>query len=305
MPSSYSQNGLELQAAGENLSTWGAPRLNNALKRANWLVSGYQPVAITGDYTLTSSSSSTSQSDFQANNGLLKFTGALSANATITVPSVAMKWAIWNATNKTLTFTTGSGGTVAVEAGDKTVAWCDGTNVNTISFGGYDLKTYIAASVLSATGSLPAATGNGLKFLYCDGASWLPTAVGLAGDVLTGTSATALVSPKAQSDAAAYIQLTDAASIVWDTNSGFNAFVILGGNRAVAAPSHLKDGWAYTLDVVQDATGSRTLTFDAIFDFGAGGQPVLSTGANKQDSLTFVYKARRTKLEFVGFRKAA
>lgn len=170
MPSSYSQNGLELQAAGENLNTWGAPKLNNTLKRVNWLCTGYQAVAITGDYTLTSSNSSATQSDFQAFHALLKFTGSLSANATITVPSLGMKWAVHNATNKALTFTTGAGNTVTVDADDKTVLWCDGTEVHGIEYGGLDLKDYIAAVTASA-GAVPGVTGNAGKFLYTDGSS--------------------------------------------------------------------------------------------------------------------------------------
>lgn len=168
MPSTTSQNGFELQAAGENLNTWGAPKLNNTLKRANWLVSGYQAVAITGDYTLTSSTSSTSQADFQAYNALLKFTGSLAANATITVPSLGMKWAVHNATNKVLTFTTGAGNTVTVDSGDKTVLWCDGTEVHGIEYGGLDLKDYIGAVTASA-GAVPSPIGSAGKYLYTDG----------------------------------------------------------------------------------------------------------------------------------------
>lgn len=187
MPSTYSQNGFELQAAGENLNTWGAPKLNNALKRANYLYCGYQSIAITGDYTLTSSTSSTSQADFQANNGLLKFTGTLTINSAITVPSIPMQWVVYNATNKTLTLTTGSGDTVAVETGDTIPVYCDGTNVRTLSFGSYALKDYIAAQVLGATGSLPAVAGNAGKFVYTDGVTsyWKQVQTTDLGDYLT------------------------------------------------------------------------------------------------------------------------
>lgn len=171
MPSSYTENGIELQAAGENLNTWGDPKLNNDLRRLNYLITGYQVVAITTDYSLTSSQSSTSAADFQAYNPLLKFTGTLAANATITVPNKMMRWSIYNATNKTLTISTGAGTTVAVDASDRVLVDCDGTNVTTPGYGGLSIKDYIAAAVLAASGSLPAVTGNAGKFVYTDGVS--------------------------------------------------------------------------------------------------------------------------------------
>jgi hypothetical protein len=168
MPSSWTDLGFELQAAGEDLNTWGDPKLNNSLKRINYAIGGYQPIALTGDYTLTSSNTSTTQSDFQARNSLLKFTGTLSVAATITVPSTPMRWSIWNATNKTLTITTGAGNTALVEAGDCIPVECDGMAMRTISFGGYNLKDYITAFTASA-GAVPSPIGNAGKYLYSDG----------------------------------------------------------------------------------------------------------------------------------------
>jgi hypothetical protein len=170
MPSSYTPLGFELQAAGENTNTWGSPRLNNALGRIDGAIGGYYSVAITGSYALTTSNSSTADVDNTGRRALLKFTGSLAANATITVPSVGFSRLIWNATNKVLTFTTGAGNTVTIDAGDKTAVWCDGSDCHTIYFGGLALKDYIAAVTASA-GAVPGVTGNAGKFLYTDGAS--------------------------------------------------------------------------------------------------------------------------------------
>lgn len=170
MPSSYSPLGFELQAAGENTNTWGAPKLNAALSRIDGVIGGYYAVAITGSYALTTSNSSTADADNTGRRALLKFTGTLAANATITVPSVGMKWLIWNATNKVLTFTTGAGATVTIDAGDKTIVWCDGSACYTVEFGGLSLKDYIAAVTASA-GAVPGVTGNAGKYLYTDGVS--------------------------------------------------------------------------------------------------------------------------------------
>lgn len=302
MPSSWSSSlRFELQFAGESVNLWG-DKANAVFRHVDYAIAGWLEKPLLSTVTILSTNNA---GDDEARAAMLKFTGSLTASATVTLPSVSKAYFVYNALTQTITFTTGAGGTVTVDPGDKVLIECDGSNVHTPGYGGLPLKDYIATSVLAATGSLPAATGNANKFLYCDGTNWLPTGLATTSEILAGTSTKAPVTPAPLTGSAAYVQLTDAASVVWDTNTGFNAFVVLAGNRAVAAPSNLKDGWAYTLDPVQDATGSRVLTFDAIFDFGAAGQPVLSTGANKQDSLTFVYKARRSKLEFVGFRKAA
>jgi hypothetical protein len=168
----YNDLGFEKQGAGTNLNTWGDPHLNNTIDRARYAISGYVAVALTGDYTLTSSNTSTAPADFEARNALLKFTGTLTVNATVTVSGVPHRWLMWNATNKVLTITTGSGSTVTLDSGDKVVVWCDGTNVEQPGYAGYGLKDYIA-SMTATAGAVPGVTGNAGKYLYTDGVSAL------------------------------------------------------------------------------------------------------------------------------------
>lgn len=82
--------------------------------------------------------------------------------------------------------------------------------------------------------------------------------------------------------------LTDAATIAWDVSVAQAAKVTLAGNRAMGTPTNLVDGGTYTLRVSQDATGSRTLTYSAVFKWPGGTAPVLSTVANALDILTFI-----------------
>ena len=81
--------------------------------------------------------------------------------------------------------------------------------------------------------------------------------------------------------------LADGATINWDMNLGSIANVTLGGNRTMAAPTNLKKG-VYVLHVLQDGTGSRTITWNAVFKWPFAVAPVLSTGINKRDILSFV-----------------
>lgn len=82
--------------------------------------------------------------------------------------------------------------------------------------------------------------------------------------------------------------LTDAASISWDLDTQPSAVVTLADNRTLAAPTNQKAGATYILVVKQDATGSRTLTFNAVYKFAGGTAPTLTTTANAVDILTFI-----------------
>lgn len=88
------------------------------------------------------------------------------------------------------------------------------------------------------------------------------------------------------------VALTDAATISWNAGTIQNATVTLGGNRTMAAPTNQIAGATYTLRVIQDATGSRTLTWNAAFKSAANSAnafaPTLSTAAASSTVLTFI-----------------
>lgn len=87
---------------------------------------------------------------------------------------------------------------------------------------------------------------------------------------------------------AATSTLTDGATITPDCTNGPIWFVTLGGNRAIAVPNNPKIG-TYLFYVKQDATGSRTLTWNAIFKWPAGVAPTLTTTANAVDLISLTY----------------
>jgi hypothetical protein len=83
--------------------------------------------------------------------------------------------------------------------------------------------------------------------------------------------------------------LTDAANISWDARYYPVAEVTLEGNRTLDNPTNVVAGAEYRLIVRQDATGSRTLSFDTGYAFAGGSAPTLSTAANAVDLLGFLY----------------
>lgn len=92
--------------------------------------------------------------------------------------------------------------------------------------------------------------------------------------------------------AMAEVALTDGATVSWDMNSGFDFALTLGGNRAIANPTNPKVGQKGRLFLIQDAGGSRTVTWGANFKFAGGVKPTLSTAAGAVD--LFYYDVRAT-----------
>ena len=87
-------------------------------------------------------------------------------------------------------------------------------------------------------------------------------------------------------DANAVVVLTDAATIASNMNGAINMVVTLAGNRTLGQPSNMVAGRTGIILVKQDATGGRTLSYDAVWKF-QGGAPTLSTAANAVDIIAY------------------
>jgi hypothetical protein len=87
---------------------------------------------LTGTYTLTAS---------EASNVIQKYTGALTGNVTIVIPSTVQVYYILNETSNayTVTITTGSGATAILTAGSQATLVCDSVNL-------YNANTILAGS---------------------------------------------------------------------------------------------------------------------------------------------------------------
>jgi hypothetical protein len=83
--------------------------------------------------------------------------------------------------------------------------------------------------------------------------------------------------------------LTDAATITPDFINGNVQAVTLGDNRAIANPSNIKAGATYIIILVQDGTGSRTITsWGSNYKFSGGTAPTLTTTGGQADVITLV-----------------
>lgn len=84
------------------------------------------------------------------------------------------------------------------------------------------------------------------------------------------------------------VALTFDATQDWDLNTSQVATLTLTGNTTFDAPTNMKDGGTYVIILKQDATGSRTAAWNAVFKWPGGTAPTLSTAANAVDIVTFV-----------------
>lgn len=160
----------------------------------------------------------------------------------------------------------------------------------------FDSAPYVGTNVIYHAGNLSKTTlGLGNVDNTSDANKPVSTAQQAAIDAQTaeptdaqmwaGTDTATRVSPRRLATAAAPQTLTDGATTTWDMSAGFNAKWTLGGNRTLAVSNPIK-GWTYSLGVIQDATGSRTVTWPSSFDWGTTGAPTLTTTASKRDRIT-------------------
>ena len=87
--------------------------------------------------------------------------------------------------------------------------------------------------------------------------------------------------------------LTDGSTVTWDASTQDVCKLTLGGNRTLAAPTNNTTGQFISILVIQDGTGSRTLTWNAVFEFASDTAPTLTTTANLGDVFVFRYNGAK------------
>lgn len=139
------------------------------------------------------------------------------------------------------------------------------------------VKTASAVNEISFTNS---ATGNS------------PDLSATGGDTNIGLSITTKGTGLVKFNDGAYFPeatLTDGTTISWDVGSSPVAKVTLGGNRTLSAPTNGLTGQFISIAVIQDSTGSRTLTWNSAYEFTGDTAPTLTTTASKADVFVFRY----------------
>lgn len=98
------------------------------------------------------------------------------------------------------------------------------------------------------------------------------------------------------------IPLVDQAEIDCNAATGNHFYVTLGGNRTLLNPRNLQDGQKIIFEIIQDGTGSRTLTLDSKFSFGTSIPSItLTTTPDAKDFIGCKYNLKDDKLYVLAF----
>ena len=82
-----------------------------------------------------------------------------------------------------------------------------------------------------------------------------------------------------------------AANVVMDFANTNHFALTLGTNSNLDRPSNLTAGQTGSIFVIQDGTGSRTLSYSSVFDFAGGTAPTLTTTASAVDRIDYVVRS--------------
>ena len=92
--------------------------------------------------------------------------------------------------------------------------------------------------------------------------------------------------------------LTFDATQDWALTANQVATLTLDDNTTFDAPTQMVDGAFYSLIIIQDGTGSRTASWNAVFKWAGGTAPTLTTTASAKD--VFVWRSDGTNMYEVG-----
>ena len=87
--------------------------------------------------------------------------------------------------------------------------------------------------------------------------------------------------------------LTDASTITWNALTQPVCKVTLGANRTIGLASGGVAGAFISILIIQDGTGSRTVSWNAAYEFAADTAPTLTTTAAKGDLFVFRYNGAK------------
>ena len=298
MASTYTTNlRLTKQGDGDNPNTWGEV-LNNVISLVDQAVASYTTVSLGSAATVTLTEN-LGNSD-QSRSAMLEFKGSIGTAATsifVLIPNSPKTYAIRNVV---------SANTTATDAIVLRVAGNAGVTIG--SGNGYYITNGTSVfSITTPTGT--AATRNvGVCATEIPDTSladirYVPTSVSstiVAEKTFTAsvifTSAVRMEGLVSLSGAVKshITTLTDAATVALDFNDANMFMVTLGGNRTLAAPSNATAGQVGSIYVIQDGTGSRTLSYNTAWRFPAGSVPVATTTASAVDLVVYNTRSATT-----------
>jgi len=283
---------LNQQGDGDNPNSWGTVLNNGVTSLVDDAIAAYTTVVLGANATVTLSAVDggfdVPRSAFLETNGTV---GGAHTTISMIIPNVTKGYVINNQTAYTTTtnvvkIKTAPGAGYVIPQGSvvQVIVDTDGSvwSTNTAGSG-----TAASRDVGACATNLPDVSIADLRYVRTSATSTI-IASDLhikQGQLIVGTSSRAY-NP--------ITTLTDATSITSDFAKGNNFLVTLGGNRTLAAPSNAVAGQSGSIYVIQDGTGSRTLAYNAAWQFVSATVPTLSTGAGDVDMLVYMTRSAAT-----------
>lgn len=250
---------VRLPQTGAYNNTWGSVLNADALNLLDDAITGQSAITLSGTtYSLPALANGV---DADSRSFCLRFTGAPGSAVTVTVPATVTKkfYLVDNACGQSITLTyVGSTTTATIANGEKRFVWCDGTDCFAPSAQASD------ATTLDGLDSTVFARRD-VENIYAD--RW----------------------------SSPWVTVTEGPTTTIDASVGNHQKLTITGNRVMAAPTNVVNGQPLVLMVIQDGTGSRTLTWNSVFVFESGLAPTLSPSPGAIDLFMMFYDSALVK----------
>ena len=285
---------LNQQGDGDNPNSWGTVLNDGVISLVDEAVAKYTTVSLGSAATVTLSAvdggTDVPRSAFLEANGTV---GGAHTTITMIIPNVTKGYVVNNQTTYTTTTNVvkiktapGDGLTIPQGAISQIVVDTDGSVYST-NASGLGLGTAASADIGVCATNVPDVSLADLRYVRTSATSTI-IASDLhikQGSLIVGTSSRAY-NP--------ILTLTDAASIAVDFAKGNNFLVTIGGNRTLELPTNCTAGQSGQIHVIQDGTGSRTLSYNTVWQFVSATVPTLSTGVGDVDMLVYMTRSAST-----------
>ena len=303
MASTYTTNlRLTKQGDGDNPNTWGEV-LNNVISLVDQAVASYTTVSLGSAATVTLTEN-LGNSD-QSRSAILELKGSVGGVATsifVLIPNSPKTYAIRNVVSANTTASdavilrvAGNDG-VTIHTGGTVYFLTNGTSVFSLNAAGIPgLGTAATKDVGVCATNIPDTSLSDIRYVRTSVSSSIVAEKTFTASVIF-TSAVRMEGLVSLSGAVKshITTLTDAATVALDFNDANMFMVTLGGNRTLAAPSNATAGQVGSIYVIQDGTGSRTLSYNTAWRFPAGSVPVATTTASAVDLVVFNTRSATT-----------
>ena len=302
MASSYtSRIRLTKQGDGDNPNTWGTVLNDQVIDIIDDAIASYTTVSIgsAATVTLTENQGATDE----ARSAILHFKGSVGGShntISLIIPAKSKQYVINNAVSANTTASdivkmkTAGGDGYNIPLGSVGLVVCDGTSVLPTNAKGFSFGTAASADIGVCATNVPDTSLADIRYVRV---STSQNASLIGSKFIIGASASTPVNFVVGSNARTYspiVTVTDAACISVNMALGNNFLVTLAGNRTLKKPVNCTVGQGGNIYLVQDGTGSRTLSYNTVWQFVSASVPSLSTGAADVDMLVFNARSSAT-----------